>query len=197
MEASLAGEQVRAASAQWSPREGGGAVSLPLSPEVGGEDRPRTSPFSGAASCGSAGKPLTWCQERVEGLGRRGWPGHQGVQVHQGRVGAQEGLWGFPGAAGLARGHSQGLRLKGVRACSSTFLGWQRGHRLSYKTTTDTGVVSRREVLRLLHPRCSRPGRPEPRRHARTHNSPWGCGGGMLIAGLSPTALSWRQPQGR
>lgn len=141
----------------------------------------------------SAGKPLTWCQERVEGLGRRGWPGHQGVQVHQGRVGAQEGLGGFPGAAGLARGHGQGLRLKGVGACSSTFLGRQRGHRLGYKTTTDTSVVSRREGLRLLHPRCSRPGRREPRRGARTRSSPWGCGGGMLIAGLLPSAPSWRQ----
>lgn len=84
----------------------------------------------------------TWSQERVEGLGRRGWPGHQRVQVHQGCVGTQEGLWGFPGAVGLARGHGLGLRLKGVGACSSIFLRWQRGHGLSYKTRTYTDTVN-------------------------------------------------------
>lgn len=67
---------------------------------------------------------LTWCQKRIEGLGWWCRFGHQGVQVHQGCIRAQEGLRCFPGTARLAGGRSQRLRLKEVRTCGSAVLGW-------------------------------------------------------------------------
>lgn len=77
----------------------------------------------------------TWCQEWVEWSNRLWWLGHQRIQVHQGSVGAQEGLWGFPGRALFARGPTRVLGLKEIRTRGTAVLRRQSGTWFSCNNT--------------------------------------------------------------
>lgn len=77
----------------------------------------------------------TWCQEWVQWSYRLWWLRHQRIQVHQGSVGAQEGLRGFAGCALFAWCPTRVLGLKEIRTRGTAVLRRQSGTWFSCNNT--------------------------------------------------------------
>lgn len=83
----------------------------------------------------------TWCQEWVQRSNRLWWLRHQRIQVHQGSIGAQEGLWGFPGRALFAWCPTRVLGFKEIRTRGTAVLRWQSGTWFSCNTKGHTKLL--------------------------------------------------------